>query len=209
VVGKACERSGWRVLSTGDGQSALRILFERKPAVVVLDVGLEGLDGWTTLQRIREVSDVPVLMLTGLQGELEKVRALRAGADDFVTKPFGHQELVARVEALIRRAGSGEVRASHYHDGLVSMNFETRMVTVSDEEISLTPLEFRLLAAFVRHPNHALGHSQLLDLAWGDSLGGTRDQVKIYVGYLRRKLKGAADRIETVRGVGYRYRPPA
>ena len=208
VVSKSCERSGWRVIEARDGQQALRSLFERKPDVIVLDVGMHGLDGWATLQRIREVSDVPVLMLSGLQGELEKVRALRSGADDYVTKPFGHQELVARTEALLRRAKSDEVRAPHYYDGVISMNFETRDVSVHDEEVTLTALEFRLLAAFVKNPNHALGHAQLLDLAWGDSLGGTRDQVKIYVGYLRRKLGTAADLIQTVRGVGYRFRPP-
>jgi DNA-binding response OmpR family regulator len=209
IVARACERAGWRVVSAGDGQGALRVLFERRPDAVALDLGMQGVDGWTTLQRIREISDVPVLMLTGRAGELEKVRALRSGADDYVTKPFGQQELVARLDALVRRSGSREVRDAHYHDGAVAVNFETRMVTVYETEVTLTPLEFRLLAAFIRHPNHVLGHSQLLELAWGDPLAGTRDQVKIYVGYLRRKLGEGAGLIETVRGVGYRYRPPA
>jgi DNA-binding response OmpR family regulator len=204
------ERSGWAVLDAIDGYAALRVLYERRPDVVVLDLGMKGLDGWTTLQRLRELTDVPVLMLTASSGELDKVRALRGGADDYVTKPFGGQELVARTEALVRRArkGSGSERIEHYDDGLVAMNFATRLVTVDHQEVSMTPLEYRLLAGFTRHPNHVLSARQLLELAWEGGVG-TRDQVKIYVGYLRRKLGPAGQNIETVRGFGYRYRPPS
>ena len=209
VLRRLYERAGWLVLDAVDGQVALRELYEHRPDVVVLDVGMEGLDGWATLGRIREVSDVPVLMLSGIDREIEKVRALRSGADDYVTKPFGSQELVARSDLLLRRARRAEMQADHYNDGIVSVNFETRLVTVDGEEVDLTPLQFRVLAAFIRHPNHVLSHTQLLELAWGDSLGGTRDQVKIYVGYVRRRMGRAAGLIETVRGVGYRYRPPA
>jgi DNA-binding response OmpR family regulator len=203
------ERSGWSVIDAPDGQSALRSLYARRPDIVVLDLGMAGLDGWTTLQRMRELTDVPVLMLTATTGELEKVRALRGGADDYVTKPFGSQELVARADALVRRAAKGPstMRTEHYDDGDVVMDFATRLVTVAGEEVALTPLEYRLLAAFTRHPNHVLSSIQLLELAWEGGVG-TRDQVKIYVGYLRRKLGRAGDRIETVRGFGYRYRPP-
>jgi DNA-binding response OmpR family regulator len=203
------ERSGWGVLEAIDGYAALRVLYERRPDVVVLDLGMKGLDGWTTLQRLRELTDVPVLMLTASSGELDKVRALRGGADDYVTKPFGGQELVARTEALVRRSrkGSGSERIEQYDDGLVAMNFATRLVTVDHREVSMTPLEYRLLAGFTRHPNHVLSARQLLELAWEGGVG-TRDQVKIYVGYLRRKLGPAGQNIETVRGFGYRYRPP-
>jgi DNA-binding response OmpR family regulator len=202
------ERDGWVVMDAVSGQHALRVLFERRPDVLVLDVGMAGLDGWETLRRVRELSDLPVLMLTGSSGELDKVRALRAGADDYVTKPFGRQELIARTEALVRRSalGSTTTRVEHYDDGLVAMNFATRLVTVAGEEVSLSPLEYRILAAFVRHPNHVLSASQLLELAWESGVG-TRDQVKIYVGYVRRKLGEAGDCIETARGFGYRYRP--
>jgi DNA-binding response OmpR family regulator len=160
------------------------------------------------LARIREMSETPVLMLSGQAGEMEKVRALRAGADDYVTKPFGRQELVARTEAVTRRAGTeaSAKQDEHYQDALIGVNFRTRGVTVEGEEVSLTPLEFRLLGAFVRHPNHVLSAQQLLHLVWDNNFG-TRDQVKVYVGYLRRKLGRAADRLETVRGFGYRYRP--
>jgi len=207
LLRKIYERAHWTVVEALDGRDALRLLYSRRPDVVVLDVNMHGLDGWTTLERMREIAEVPVLMLTAHDGELEKVRALRAGADDYVTKPFGSQELLARTEALVRRAGrdSGEPRGERYDDGLLTMDLATRIVTVAAHEVALTPLEFRLLGAFARHPDHVLSAAQLIEHAW-ETGTGTRDQVKIYVGYLRRKLGPAGERIETVRGFGYRYR---
>jgi DNA-binding response OmpR family regulator len=204
-------RAGHEVAVAPDGHAALRELFAKAPALVLLDVGLPGMDGWQTLERIREVSDVPVLMLTAFAGELEKVRGLSQGADDYVTKPFGRQELIARVSALLRRAeGKAAEPAEAYADSFVTIDFAQHAVEASGREVSLTPLEFRLLATFVRHPRQVLSPEQLLDHVWGDAVGVSRDQVKLYVGYLRRKLSpGAPDRtpIETVRGFGYRYRP--
>jgi DNA-binding response OmpR family regulator len=176
---------------------------------VVLDVSMPGLDGWEVLNRIRELSDVPVLMLTARAEELEKVRGLRAGADDYVTKPFGRQELLARVDATLRRGRSAPQAQETYADDFLTVDFAQRKVTAGGVELALTPLEFRLLGAFVRNQNQVLSHDQLLELAWGDR-SADRDQVKLYVGYLRRKLgTGVGDEspIETVRGFGYRYRP--
>jgi DNA-binding response OmpR family regulator len=204
------ERRGFAVTEAADGKRALQELYEGRPDLVVLDVAMPEMDGWTTLERIRELSDVPVLMLTALSAELEKTRGLRAGADDYVTKPFGRQELLARVEALLRRTGGkAEARPDRYSDAFVSIDFAQREVAVGDRAVELTPLEFRLLTAFVRHPNQVLSHEQLLDLAWGGA-DSSREQVKLYVGYLRKKLSPAApDRtpIETRRGFGYAYRP--
>ena len=202
------ERAGHRVSEAGDGREALRMLFKQPPDLVVLDVGLPGLDGWGVLDRIREVSDLPILMLTAQSTELQKVRALRAGADDYVTKPFGRQELVARVEALLRRAQRSEAPREVYADSLLTIDLAQRTVEVDGNEISLTPLEFRLLVAFVRHASQVLSREQLLELVWRDPLGVSPDQVKLYVGYLRKKLGDAGNAIETVRGFGYRYRPP-
>jgi DNA-binding response OmpR family regulator len=172
---------------------------------------MPGLDGWQVLERIRELSDVPVLMLTARAEELDKVRGLRAGADDYVTKPFGRQELLARIDAGLRRSRSREEAPESYADGFVMIDFPQRAVQAGGQEVSLTPLEFRLLAAFVRNPNQVLTHEQLLELVWGDERAAERDQVKLYVGYLRRKLgapPGGESPIETMRGFGYRYRPP-
>ena len=208
ALAKLYERDGWEVLQAADGREALQRLFAGHPDVVLLDLGMAGLDGWETLARIREVTSVPVVMLTAAAGEMEKVRALRAGADDYVTKPFSSRELVARSEAVLRRAASdraSDPRFELYSDDRVEVNYTTRTVTVDDREVSLTPLEFRLLGAFVNHPNHVLSAEQLLGLAWESDIG-TRNQVKTYIGYLRAKLGAAGDRIETVRGFGYRYR---
>ena len=151
-------------------------------------------------------------MLTARGDELERVRGLQAGADDYVVKPFGKKELVARVQALLRRSsrsGGGEPEADSYADGYLTVDWTQARVTVGDREVQLTPLEFRLLSTFVRHPRQVLSRDQLLELVWGDSFGVSGDQVKLYVGYLRRKLDGAAPEsvpIETVRGFGYRYK---
>ena len=206
------ERAGHQVVDAPDGKAALREIFETRPDLVVLDVTMPELDGWRTLERIRDVSGVPVMMLTAAASEVEKVRALGAGADDYVVKPFGRQELVARVQALLRRAQAEPRDApSTYADGFLSIDFAQHAVAVGDREVSLTPLEFRLLAAFVRHPRQVLSREQLLELVWGDAYGVAGDQVKLYVGYLRRKLDPTQPEsvpIETVRGFGYRYRPP-
>jgi DNA-binding response OmpR family regulator len=202
------ERAGFTVRGAADGHEALRVLFAERPDLILLDIGLPGMDGWQVLERVRELSDVPVLMLTAQGDELDKVRALRGGADDFVTKPFGRQELVARVEALPRRAGDREAEMVVYDDSLVRIDFADARVTVDGKHVALTPLEFKLLATFVRHPNQMLSRDQLLELVWEQALGGPTDQVKVYVGYLRRKLAEATARspIETMRGFGYRYR---
>src|ERR671922_1996064 len=206
------ERSSYDVVEASNGRDGLRALYAESPDLVLLDVSMPELDGWQTLERIRDVSDVPVLMLTARAAELEKVRALKAGADDYVTKPFGRQELLARVEALLRRAGPRTEGPGAYADDLVTIDFAQREVSVAGRLVSLTPLEFKLLATFVRHPNQVLTHQQLLELVWGDALTGSRARTKLYVGYLRQKLSsGSPDDspIETVRGFGYRYRPKA
>ena len=211
------ERAGHTVVEAASGLEALSRLETDHPDLVVLDVAMPELDGWQTLERIRDLSDVPVLMLTARAGELDKVRGLRGGADDYVTKPFGRQELLARVEALLRRTtGPAKVRPA-YEDGALQIDYVGREVSVIGERgervpVRLTPLEFKLLSAFVRHPNETLSRTRLLELVWGDVDGFGGDQVKLYVGYLRRKLGwGPSDGgpLETVRGFGYRYRPPA
>jgi len=212
LVQELLQRAGYDVIEAADGNEGLRRFHAQKPDLVILDVQMPGLDGWGVLERIRELSEVPVIMLTARAEELDKVRGLRAGADDYVTKPFGRQELLARVEAHLRRGRDGQDAPQHYADEFVVVDFAQRAVRVGGEEVSLTPLEFRLLTAFVRHPNQVLSHDQLVELAWGGAGSAERDQVKLYVGYLRRKLgapNGAESPIETVRGFGYRYRPRA
>jgi DNA-binding response OmpR family regulator len=204
------ERAGHDVTEASDGRAGLRELYAGSPDLVILDVGMPGLDGWATLERIREVSDVPILMLTARDAELERVRGLKGGADDYVVKPFGRQELVARVDVLLRRPRSG-VAQDTYADARLTISFAQRAVHYDEREVALTRLEYRLLSAFVRHPNQVLSQDQIRELVWGDTMATSRDEVKLYVGYLRRKLAPDAPGstpIETVRGFGYRYKTP-
>ena len=212
LVAELLERAGLDVDQAPDGRSGLRAFHQQPADLVILDVSMPEMDGWQTLERIRDLSEVPVMMLTARGAELERVRGLQAGADDYMVKPFGRQELVARAQALLRRArSSSEDRAETYVDDRVTIDFAQRAVTYGGTDVSLTPLEFKLLSAFVRHPRQVLSRDQLLELVWGDAYGVSGDQVKLYVGYLRRKLDAEQPDsvpIETVRGFGYRYEPP-
>src|SRR5438128_1897619 len=148
LVAELLRRAGHDVVEAEDGRAGLRSLYALPPDLVLLDVSMPELDGWQTLERIRDLSDVPVLMLTARGDELERVRGLQAGADDYVVKPFGRQELVARVQALLRRAGPlAAEQQEHYEDDRLTIDFAQRAVTFEGEAVSLTPLEFRLLAA--------------------------------------------------------------
>jgi DNA-binding response OmpR family regulator len=207
------EGGGLEVLTEGDGRAGLRAFHASRPRLVVLDVGLPVLDGWDVLDRIRDLSEVPVLMLTSHGLEDEKVRGLQAGADDYVTKPFSNAELLARVRGLLRRgrAGQDPDAAQVYDDGLLFVGLSGGEVTVDGRPVSLTPTEFRLLAVLVRHRGQVLSPEQLLDQAWQDPAGIGPDRVKFTVMRLRRKLGqhgGTGPPIEAVRGFGYRYRPP-
>jgi len=213
LVKTLLERGGAEVKGATNGREGLREFHGWRPDLVVLDVSMPEMDGWNVLERLRDMSEVPVLMLTARGDELERVRGLQAGADDYVVKPFGRQELVARINALLRRAQRGAVQeeSDSYADDYLTIDWAQARVTVSDREVQLTPLEFRLLSTFVRHPRQVLSRDQLLELVWGDAFGVGGDQVKLYVGYLRRKLDADAPDsvpIETVRGFGYRYTPP-
>jgi DNA-binding response OmpR family regulator len=203
------ERAGYTVDEAEDGRTALRAFYGSTPDLVLLDVTMPELDGWSTLERLRDLSDVPVIMLTARGSELDRVRGLTRGADDYVVKPFGRQELLARVQALLRRAGDRRHEfEERYADDFLAIDYPNRAVSVQGRRVSLTPLEFKLLSAFVQHPNQVLSRDRLLDLVWGDPFGVSGDQVKLYVGYLRRKLAPdlpEAAPIETVRGFGYRY----
>jgi DNA-binding response OmpR family regulator len=214
LVRTLLERAGAIVYEAPDGRDGMREFHAHRPDLVILDVSMPELDGWQMLDRIRDMSDVPVLMLTARADELERVRGLHAGADDYVIKPFGKQELIARVQALLRRASRGarSEEADSYGDAYLTIDWGQRRVTVGEREVQLTPLEFRLLSTFVRNPRQVLSREQLLELVWGDSYGVGGDQVKLYIGYLRRKLAPDAPDtvpIETVRGFGYRYAAPS
>jgi len=205
------DRSGYAVEHAGDGRTGLRMVHELHPDLLVLDIGLPVMDGWQVLERVRDISDLPILLLTAHGQDADKVRGLRGGADDYLTKPFTNSEFLARVEALLRRAGAGEWAADVYDDGLVRVDPRSRAVYVGGSEAHLTPTEFRLLNLLLRNAGGVLSPSQLLTHAWDDPTGIGQERVKFGVLRLRRKLgwgDPATSPIEAVRGVGYRHRPP-
>lgn len=199
--------AGIELVATADGSAGLKAFYSERPDVVVLDMDLPDTDGFKVLGTVRELSDVPVFALTSESGEADRVKALRAGADDCLTRPASEEEMLARIEALLRRVRSHEGEPI-LDDEFIRIDHPRHRVEVLGTEIELTPIEFRMLATFAENPGRVLSHGQLLDMVWGDRIR-ERDEVKLYVSYLRRKLgDGAAvDPVETVRGVGYRYRP--
>jgi DNA-binding response OmpR family regulator len=205
LVSMYLRRAGHRVETAADGTQALRKAKELHPDLLVLDVLMPGPDGLQVCRAIRRRSDVPIILLTARSSDIDKIAGLRFGADDYVTKPFNPDELVARVDAVLRRARSDTrepVAEEIQLDGL-HLDLGRRSAALQGRDVPLTPREFDLLAAFARFPNVALDREQLLDLVWGTSFYAVRT-VDVHVARLREKLKGSRLRIETVWGTGYR-----
>ncbi len=203
------EREGYKVAEALEGRDGVRQFHQSHPDIVILDVGLPDLDGWQVLERIRDMSDVPVLMLTALGTERDKVRGLNSGADDYLTKPFSRVELLARLQAVGRRQVSRNEPVTTFDDGTLHIDYAHQEVAVDGATIILTPTEYRLLATLTRHQGQVLSSDQLIELAWDDPSGLAPTRVKYAVLRLRRKLgwgEGDEGPIETVRGFGYRYR---
>ncbi|MEH6374470.1 response regulator transcription factor [Streptomyces sp. KLMMK] len=203
-------RAGYEVAHAGNGRDGLRLLFAERPALMLLDIGLPQLDGWEVLERTRDLSDLPVLLLTARGAETDRVRGLRAGADDYLPKPFGNDELLARVEALLRRTAPTRWAGDSFDDGLRLVP-ERRSAVWQGHEARLSDIEYRLLQVLVRNRGRVITTDQLLDRVWDDPEGTGRERVKFAVLRLRRKLRQAAgdeaaDPLEAVRGLGYRYR---
>ena len=203
------EREGYEVAQALEGRDGVRQFHQSHPDIVILDVGLPDLDGWQVLERIRDMSDVPVLMLTALGTERDKVRGLNSGADDYLTKPFSRSELLARLQAIGRRQVTRVEPVTTFDDGTLHIDYAHHEVTVDGQVVIFTPTEYRLLATLTRHQGQVLSPDQLIELAWDDPSGLAPTRVKYAVLRLRRKLgwdEGDDGPIETVRGFGYRYR---
>jgi len=213
LVEQVLAQKGYEVLQAGNGQEALRLLFTHKPDLVLLDVVMPKMDGWQTLNRIRDVTDIPVIMLTGKQvTERDIVRGLDFGADGYILKPVRNRELVARIKAVLRRAelpSSLEVRKEiTYNDDFLSVNINERKVMVNGKRVKLTPREFRLLALLVENAGYILTHKQILEKVWGWEYTDDLDYVRIYISHLRQKIEPtpALPRyIITEPGVGYSF----
>jgi two-component system, OmpR family, response regulator len=199
------QQDGWRVLWLRSGEEAIAELRRHAVRLVVLDIGLPGIDGFEVCRRMRAHSNVPIVMLTARDEEPDRVAGLELGADDYVPKPFSPRELAARIKAILRRAdqrSGDEVLAV----GEVILRRDSHEVTVSGAAIELTSKEFDLLACFLDHAGIVLSRERLLDLVWGMAYPGGTRTVDMHVAQLRRKL-GHPEAIRTVRGAGYKLLP--
>ena len=208
--------AGHTVLTAPDGQAGLRLAYQHRPDLIVLDVMMPGMDGWETCQRLREMSDVAILMVTARGGEQEVIRGLTLGADDFVRKPFSLDELELRISAILRRisaaarssAASGACAASFYDDGHLRIDLDRRMVIRRGKPLHLTPTEFNLLTYLVKQADHVVPHTQLLTAVWGAEYADDTPVLSVYVRYLREKVENDPRHpvyIHNERGIGYRF----
>jgi DNA-binding response OmpR family regulator len=199
------QQDGWRVLWLRTGEEAIAELRRHPVRLVVLDIGLPGIDGFEVCRMLRAHSKVPIVMLTARDEEPDRVAGLELGADDYVAKPFSPRELAARIKAILRRA---EPRDPHelLTVGPIVLRRDSRDVTVDGDSVELTTKEFDLLACFLEHPGIVLSRERLLDLVWGMTYPGGTRTVDVHVAQLRRKL-GTAESIRTVRGSGYKLLP--
>lgn len=193
---------GFSVAAAEDGPSALAEVDRFKPHLVILDLTLPGMDGLEVAERLQNNPELFIIMLTARDQVPDRIVGLKAGGDDYVVKPFDFDELLARIRAVVRRrlpASSEVLRA-----GPISLDQQTRIVTIQDSVVHLTMKEFELLRLFLLNPRQVLSRQLILDRIWGYDFFGDDNNVEVYVGYLRRKLGEARSAIETVRGIGYR-----
>jgi DNA-binding response OmpR family regulator len=185
------------------GEAGLEELGRRPVRLVVLDIGLPGIDGFEVCRRLRSRTSVPILILSARDDEVDRVAGLEAGADDYVVKPFSPREVAARVNAILRRSSGHSVVEGTLSRGDVELDGDARTVSVAGRGIELTSREFDLLAALLAHPNVVLSRDRLLQLAWGGEFAAGTRTVDVHVAQLRRKLD-RPEMIETVRGIGYK-----
>jgi two-component system, OmpR family, KDP operon response regulator KdpE len=208
VLSRVLHDEGYDVQVAHDGSDGLRAAFDFRPDLVVLDVMMPGMDGWTMLTRLREFSDVPVIMLTAVSGEDNMVRGLDHGADDYLTKPFSMTELKARIRAVLRRTSESPQKNQSllFDNGRLVIDPAAQRVTVRGEVVDLTPTEYRLLLCLAYNAGRVLTVDQILDNVWGLGYEDSQDNVKLYVWYLRRKIEADPRRpryVLTKRGAGY------
>jgi len=200
----------WEVVAAYDGEEALAVFEKEQPELVLLDVMMPEMSGFDVLRELRSFSDVPVIILTAKDDEIDKVMGLNLGADDYITKPFGHLELLARVRAVLRRAqGIPLTHELPFSSGRIHVDFERRQVTVGGEPVSLTGTEYRLLYHLVRNAGQVLPHETLLARVWGREYTDEIDYLKVYISRLRNKLEQDPrnpEYILTEYGLGYWFR---
>ncbi len=211
VVELYLRRAGYRVQSVKDGNEALKQIEAHLPDLIVLDVMLPGMDGFSILRWLRDRSDVPVIFITARRDEVERIAGLELGADDYVVKPFSPQELVSRVRAVLRRIRREEKKIEKpLSYGDLNIDPQTRLITLAGQEISLTSREFDLLWLLVQHPRQVFTREQLLERVWGISEYIDPSTVTVHLRRLREKIENDASQpthLVTVWGVGYKFEP--
>ncbi len=210
LLREALAKAEFDVVTAGNGIDGLQELYAKQPDLILLDVMMPRMDGWETAQRIRQVSPVPIIMLTAKDEENDKLKGFAAGVDDYVTKPFSFAEVVARVSAVLSRARqvAPEHKAKRYASGDLVIDTDSRRVTKAGAVIELTPTEYRLLATLAENAGRVLSHEQLLNKVWGYEFGEDTGYVKRYIWYLRRKVEDdprKPEHILTERGFGYLF----
>jgi two-component system KDP operon response regulator KdpE len=206
--------SGTTVISAANGHKGVELVETESPDVVILDIGLPDMDGYQVLREIRHFADVPVIMLTVRGEDTDVAKGLELGADDYITKPFSHIELIARVQAVLRRSQGLAITDEErpFTSGKLSVDFNRNEVLLSGHSVKLTSTERKLLYYLIRNEGRILSHESLLTKVWGDTYVDARDLLRVHIQHLRQKLEGNAETpsiIVTEHGIGYKFiRPP-
>lgn len=210
LVRLALQSEDYEIIEAADGLAALRLAYEMRPDLIILDLAMPLMDGWLTCQRIREVWDTPVIMVTAIAEVDDRVRGLGMGADDYLAKPFDIDELRIRVQAVLKRAEERPYleRPARYSDDHLTVDLAKREVLVRGEPVALTPTEFGLLRYMVQHPNQPIPSEELLRAVWGDEYDDAEATLRVHLHHLRRKIEPNPRKpryVRTERGVGYRF----
>ncbi|MFJ4168906.1 response regulator [Paenarthrobacter sp. NPDC089714] len=210
ALGITLKAHGYAVATAADGEAALHVAAQRPVAVVILDLGLPDMDGTAVIERLRQWSSVPILVLSARHGSNDKVEALDAGADDYITKPFGLDELLARLRAILRRSNEAGPEFPVVETGSFTVDLAKKRVSREGQDIRMTPTEWNILDILVRNPDKLITQQQLLNEVWGPSYAKEGNYLRVYMAQLRRKLEaepGNPRHLITEPGMGYRFVP--
>lgn len=193
LLSQYLEKQGHTVIHASDGREGLRQLFDHHPDIIVLDVMMPVLDGWITLARIREMSNLPVILLTAKDTEADKLKGFRLGSDDYMTKPFSFAELAARIDAVLKRSTGNLIQSAVLRAGGLILDTARHIISRDGEPIELTPTEFKLLEVFMRSPGQVFTQEQLVSKVWGDEYADEVGYIRRYIWHLRRKIEPMPD----------------